>query len=374
MVVRRGRDRGRRLPRQYTVALYLASLALGLALSPQRKLLARSEPWAAAALAAALAAPNLVWQAQNGWPFVAHTAALSGEIIPYSPASFFLQEIQILNPATAPVWIAGLAAFAFWPQFAPHRWVAISWAILFAACVVGRGRPFYIAPAYPLLMAGGAVALEAWLPRLAKPVLAGAALALGALSAPMSLPILPVDAFIAYEHALGSHPDSTGRNFVLHDLPQYYADQFGWPEIVTALGEAYQALPPEERARAAVFAWNWGDAAAADMFGGPWSLPPATRHQRRRELLALGPARRGRQRRFGLRGTAREARSKVRLGRGCRPRRQSLRHAGGVEPDRPSSSAAAGSSRSRKPGRSCLPSADPRRLLHVKTRSSRLDS
>jgi hypothetical protein len=73
-------------------------------------------------------------------------------------------------------------------------------------------------------MAGGAVALEAWLTRLAKPVLAGAVLALGALTAPMFLPILPVDAFIAYEHPLGSHPDSTGRNFALRDLPQYYAD------------------------------------------------------------------------------------------------------------------------------------------------------
>jgi hypothetical protein len=260
---------------KYTVALYLASLALGLAISPKRKLLAGWAPWAAAALAAAIVAPNLVWQAQNGWPFVAHTAALEGEIIPYSPLSFFLQEIQILNPVTAPVWIAGLAAFAFWPRFAPYRWVAISWAILFAACIVGRGRPFYIAPAYPLLMAGGAVALEAWLPRLAKPVLAGVVLASGALSAPMFLPILPVDTFIAYERALGFRPDKTGRNFELRDLPQYYADQFGWPEIAKALGEAYQALPPEDRARAAVFAWNWGDAAAADLFGGPWSLPPA---------------------------------------------------------------------------------------------------
>jgi 4-amino-4-deoxy-L-arabinose transferase-like glycosyltransferase len=61
---------------KYMVALYLASLALGLALSPQRKLLARWQPWAAAVLAAAIAAPNLAWQAQNGWPFVAHTAVV----------------------------------------------------------------------------------------------------------------------------------------------------------------------------------------------------------------------------------------------------------------------------------------------------------
>ena len=260
---------------KYTAALYLASLALALLLTPQRKLLARWEPWAAAALAAAIAAPNLVWQAQNGWPFAAHTAVLAAEKnIPLSPVSFFLQEVLLAGPATAPVWMAGLAAFAFRPRFAAYRWVAVCWAILFVAAVTGRGRPYYILGAYPLLMAGGAVALEAWLPRLAKPVLAGAVVAVGALSAPLFLPILPIDAFIAYQRALGVRP-STGERLKLGELPQYYADQFGWPEIAKALGEAYQALPPEDRARAAVFAWNYGEAAAADVFGAPWSLPPA---------------------------------------------------------------------------------------------------
>ena len=35
-------------------------------------------------------------------------------------------------------------------------------------------------------------------------------------------------------------------------LPQYYADQFGWPEMAEVVGKAYQALPPEDR-RPAVF-------------------------------------------------------------------------------------------------------------------------
>jgi hypothetical protein len=260
---------------KYTAALYLGSLALALLLTPQRRLLARWEPWAAAALTAAIAAPNLVWQAANGWPFVAHTAVLAAEKnIPLSPASFLVQEVLVVSPATAPVWIAGLAAFAFWPRFAAYRWVAVSWALLVAAALLGRGRPYYIAPAYPALMAGGAVALEAWLPRLAKPILAGAVLAVGAVGIPLFLPILPVEAFIVYQRALGFRP-STGEKLRLGELPQYFADQFGWPEIAKALGEAYQALPPEDRARAAVFAWNYGDAAAADVFGGPWSLPPA---------------------------------------------------------------------------------------------------
>jgi hypothetical protein len=260
---------------KYTVALYLVSLAAGLLANPERRLLTKWEPWAGALIALAIAAPNLIWQAASGWPFVAHTAVLAAEKnLPLSPGAFLLQEVLTLGPAAAPVWIAGLAAFAFWPPFARWRWIAIGWVFLVVAAVAGRGRPYYLAPAYPLLMAGGAVALEAWLPRLIKPAFAAALVAVAALTAPVFLPVLPVHAFIAYERAIGFRP-STGERLRLGDLPQYYADMFGWPEMAAAVGKAYQALPARDRARAVFFAWNYGDAAAVDFFGGPWGLPPA---------------------------------------------------------------------------------------------------
>ena len=190
------------------------------------------------------------------------------------PASSWSQEILIVGPATAPVWIAGLAAFAFRPAFARWRWIAVSWLFLVAAAMIGRGRPYYIAPAYPLLMAGGAVALEAWLPRLAKPALAALVAAVVVATAPMFLPVLPIRDFIDYEHASGVRP-STGERLKLADLPQYYADQFGWRDMAEVVGKAYQALPPEDRRRAVFFAWNYGDAAAIDVFGAPYGLPPA---------------------------------------------------------------------------------------------------
>jgi hypothetical protein len=260
---------------KYTVALYLASLAVGLLATKERRLLARRAPWAAALLALAIAAPNLIWQAANGWPFVAHTAVLAAEKnIPLSPAAFLVQEMLTLGPASAPVWMAGAAAFALWPPFRRWRWIAVSWIFLVAAAVAGRGRPYYLAPAYPLLMAGGAVAVEAWLPRVAKPVFAAALIAVATLSAPLFLPVLPVETFVAYERAIRFRP-STGERLRLGELPQYYADMFGWPEIAAAVGKAYGALPPEERARTAFFAWNYGDAAAVDFFGAPLGLPPA---------------------------------------------------------------------------------------------------
>jgi 4-amino-4-deoxy-L-arabinose transferase-like glycosyltransferase len=145
---------------KYAVALYVVSIAAGLLATTERRLLATWAPWAGALVALAVAAPNLIWQAANGWPFVAHTAVLAAEKnIPLSPGQFLVQEILVLGAATAPVWIARPAAFAFRSAFAQWRWIAVSWLLLVAAAVIGRGRPYYIAPAYPLLMAGGAVAL-----------------------------------------------------------------------------------------------------------------------------------------------------------------------------------------------------------------------
>ena len=260
---------------KYTVALYVVSVAAGLLATTERRLLATWAPWAGGLVALAIAAPNLIWQAANGWPFVAHTAVLAAERnIPYSPDQFLVQEILVVGAATAPVWIAGLVAFALRPAFARWRWIAVSWLFLVAAAVIGRGRPYYIAPAYPLLMAGGAVALEAWLPRLAKPALAALVAAVAVATAPMFLPVLPIRDFIAYQHATGARP-TTGERLVLADLPQYYADQFGWPEMAEVVGKAYQALPPEDRRRAVFFAQNYGDAAAIDVFGAPYGLPPA---------------------------------------------------------------------------------------------------
>jgi len=91
---------------------------------------------------------------------------------------------------------------------------------------------------------------------------------------PFSVPILPVESFIAWQRTLGLAP-SSDENHALGPLPQYYADMFGWRELARKIGEAYQALPPEDRAKAVFFAGNYGEAAAIDLFGAPWNLPPA---------------------------------------------------------------------------------------------------
>jgi hypothetical protein len=101
-----------------------------------------------------------------------------------------------------------------------------------------------------------------------------AVVVLGALAAPLTLPILPVELFIRYEQTIGFTP-SVGERGEPGALPQYYADMFGWREMAEKVAAVYWSLPPAERARAVFYGNNYGEAAAVDVFGRKLGLPPA---------------------------------------------------------------------------------------------------
>jgi len=73
---------------------------------------------------------------------------------------------------------------------------------------------------------------------------------------------------------LGVAPGKTEVNHV-GPLPQYFGDQFGWPELVAEVAAIYHALPEDERAVACIFANNYGEAGAVNLFGPDHGLPPA---------------------------------------------------------------------------------------------------
>ena len=132
-----------------------------------------------------------------------------------------------------------------------------------------------MAGAYPLLFAGGAVALESW---VARPALRGVLAALvvlgGVALAPLAIPVLPVRAFARYQGWLGIVP-TTGERRTLGALPQIYATCLAgarWPRRSRVLMRSSRL---EDRAHAVFFGRNYGEAAAIDVFGAPLGLPPA---------------------------------------------------------------------------------------------------
>jgi hypothetical protein len=97
----------------------------------------------------------------------------------------------------------------------------------------------------------------------------------GALTAPLALPLMPVESYIAYARALG-HTPSTEEDKEIGALPQHFADMFGWEELAATVAGVYHGLSPEEQADCAIVADNYGEAGAIDRFGRRWGLPRAS--------------------------------------------------------------------------------------------------
>jgi hypothetical protein len=185
----------------------------------------------------------------------------------------------IVHPILAPIWIIGVLAFLFSVRLKPYRFLGWSYLAAFAIFVVLRGKNYYLGPIYPVYLAAGAVLIESFIARTRqvwlKPALAVLILAGGAWLAPVVMPVLPVEQFISYMDKLPFKVPRSEHSHMRAILPQHYADQFGWEEIVAKVNEAYLRLSREERAGCAVFAQDYRQAGAIDFFGRRYGLPPA---------------------------------------------------------------------------------------------------
>jgi hypothetical protein len=263
------------------------AVVVGLAVSRSRGLLLSPWVWAGGAIALLVFAPNIIWQIRHGWPTIEVLRnADKNQNVAFSLADFFKGQVLFMHPLTFPVWASGLYFYLFRREARALRALGWAYVALFALMVVFRAKFYYILPFYPILLAPGGAQAEAWLasarPALrvwAKPALITLLLAGGAILAPFGLPLLPVETFIRYQRFIGLEPPRTER-LKLAELPQVYADMFGWEEMTQTVARVYDNLPPEERGRCAVFARNYGEAGAIDFFGPRYGLPKSIgKHQ-----------------------------------------------------------------------------------------------
>src|SRR5208282_3878621 len=177
-------------------------------------------------------------------------------------------------------WIAGLVELLRDRGGRGWRVLGITWLVIMACMLTMHGRMYYPAPAYPMLFAAGGLVFERWLAgmqsaRWLKPAYITLLVVTGLMIAPFAyFPLLTVDQYIAYAKFWHFEPPRL-ETHRLGPLPQLYADQFGWEEMTATVARVYNSLPPEVRARTAIFGQNYGQAGAIDLFGPKYGLPPA---------------------------------------------------------------------------------------------------
>jgi hypothetical protein len=269
------------LEEKYSIGVLGFAIAIGLLLTEQRRVFLNRWIWLGAAAAFLIFLPNFLWNVQHHWPFVElmRNIKADGRDVALSPGAYFAQQLLIVHPFLAPIWITGVLAFLFSARLKSYRFLGWCYLAAFTVFAVLKGKNYYLGPIYPVYLASGAVVAEnlvarsrqAWL----KPALAALLLAGGAWLAPVVMPVLLVDQFIAYMNTLPFKVPRSEHSHARAVLPQHFADQFGWEEMVATVNQAYTRLSPEERPGCGIFAQNYGQAGAIDFFGRRYGLPPA---------------------------------------------------------------------------------------------------
>jgi len=285
---------------KYSLAVFGLGIVVGLLLTPQRRVFLDKWIWLGGLAAFLVFLPNLLWNLHNHWPFaeLMHNIRAEGRDVIYGPWDFFLQQVLDISPLTAPIWLTGLFAFLFSARLKPYRLLGWSYLVSYLVFFVQHGKNYYLSPIYPMLLAAGAVSIEAALdrpseeqpkeslltdeakhgPRLQwlKPVIVIVLLVNGAYVAPVVIPVFSPERFMAYTKTLPFKLPVT-EHFGRHSpLPQWYSDQFGWKEIADEAMAAWNRIPADERADCGIFTQDYGQAGAIEFFdrklGLPWVL------------------------------------------------------------------------------------------------------
>jgi hypothetical protein len=262
---------------KHTVTTYAAALGVALAMTPARRHLRSPWLWAGAGLALLLAAPNAMWQQAHGWPsleFYRNAALYKNN--PASPGEIAMQQVLFMSPGVLPVTLAGLVWLWRRPR-AMLRHLPLQFAVMLALLMwSAQSRPDRLAGVYPLIFAAGGV----WLGELAassRVIRIGLPIwicAWGLLLLPIGTPVLPPAQTAQHLARLGiSHQSERGEG-KRTELPQYYADRLGWPQLVDDVAAVRDTLPPEDRRRVMFFAQSYGPASALDWLGASRHLSP----------------------------------------------------------------------------------------------------
>ena len=247
-----------------TMYLFGLGLAVAFVATPVGRVHLRTVwPWLGGALAGGLILPNVRWQQAHGWAtlkYMHHNNLWARQ--EWTLAAFLLSQVVYVGPAAVPLLVLGVRWANSRGAVPAARFILWIAGAVGAVLLVLQGKPYYLGPVYPALLAAGGVAVEAWSQRLAdrlgaawarglRPALS-AGIVLGALPfATVALPILPLNRLAdSWERWL--NPDLAGS--------------VGWSELAAQVAAATDKLSPEEQSRTTILCISFVEAAAIEQF------------------------------------------------------------------------------------------------------------
>jgi 4-amino-4-deoxy-L-arabinose transferase-like glycosyltransferase len=253
---------------KYSMPFLVAGLVAGVLFTDARRYLRSKWLWYGAAVSVLVFLPNLVWQVQHNFVSLDFLRHIHARDVAEGRARGFLLPGQLKMTLLAfPIWIAGLYFYLF--AAAGKRYRALGWMYIvpLVLFIIGKGRDYYLAAAYPMLYAAGAVSTERWLAslrpawaRTLRGCLWTALIVDAAFMAAVILPIAPINS-----------PWFKVANQINGDL----REEIGWPELVATVARIRDTLTPDDRAHLGILGTNYGEAGAVNLYGPQYGLPRA---------------------------------------------------------------------------------------------------
>jgi hypothetical protein len=217
--------------------------------------------WGGVGLSLLIFLPNLIWQIRHNFISLEFLSSIHARDVAIGRAEGYLIEqfLFCTNPFVIPLWVTGLIYYFRGEPGKRYRMLGWMYIIPFFIYLLTQWRSYYLAPAYPMLIAAGAVVWQGWIDnlssqkaRLARGI-TWAGIAIGAgISAALALPIAPINSPL------------WNITSEVHDT---FTEQIGWPEFIQTVAGIYADLPQEEKTRTGILAAENDEAAALNLYG-----------------------------------------------------------------------------------------------------------
>lgn len=250
---------------KYTMGFFALAIVAAVLLTPERKCFGSRWLWIGVALSILVFLPNLIWQAQHHFVSLDFLKHIHTRDVGEGRADgFLLRQLELTLLAT-PLALAGLYFYLL--AAAGRRFRALGWmfVVTLVLFVIAKGRWYYLAGAYPMLYAAGAV----W----GEQRLASAGRGWAAAVRTMAWLALACDAALLFAIALPSAPVNSPRWKFAAKFNGDLVEEIGWPELTAEVARVWESLPASERSRAGILAANYGEAGAIALYGPQLGLP-----------------------------------------------------------------------------------------------------
>jgi Dolichyl-phosphate-mannose-protein mannosyltransferase len=319
---------------KYTMAFLAVGALVGALATDSRKYLRSVWMWLGVLLACGTCAPNFVWEWRRNFISLDFLRFLHARDVGLGLTDWFLPGQLELTLLALPLAVAGLWFYFCTTEGRRFRILGWMYVVPLLMFLVMRGREYYLAPAYPMLYAAGAVWIERkWLAasggasewrerneaacgklegisgslttdtrqetdnaetrsaqRTAEKTGARQSEWNTALSVGRPAPFgtrhsknirrivwicLVLDIIFAAAVALPMAPVGSRWWNLSSRVVTVFPEEIGWPEFVQAVADVRAQLPEQDRKRLAILAGNYGEVGALNLYGAGFGLPHA---------------------------------------------------------------------------------------------------